>query len=93
MKTLAGLVIAGLMLSCAANVHVIGDGPKGNQVIKKKQWYVIWGLVPINEVDTKALAGGAQDYQIRTVYNVEDCIANAFLNYVSVNMRTVEVTK
>jgi len=93
LKPLTIAVAALFLASCAANVHVVGDGPHTGQKIKKKQWYVIWGLVPINEVDTQAMAAGATDYQIKTVYGVDDCIANLFLNYVSVGMRTVEVTK
>ena len=72
---------------------ISNDCPQNGQVMKKKQWYVIWGLVPLNEVDTNAMAAGATDYQIKTVYGFDDCVANLFLNYVTLGIRTVEVTK
>lgn len=57
---------------CTANVHVIGDGPKGGATVKQKQWYALYGLVPLNHVDSKAMAAGAEDDQIKTVYNPDD---------------------
>jgi len=92
-KFFAPLLALGLLIGCTANVHVVGDGPKGGLVVKQKQWYVLWGLVPITQVDSKAMAAGAEDYQIKTVYNVDEVIINIIGNYVSVNCRTVEVTK
>ncbi len=92
-KIVAPLLVLGLLASCTANLHTIGDGPKGGTVLKQKQWYVLWGLVPLTQVDTKTMAGDAADYQIKTVYNVDDVLINIIGNYISVNCRTVEVTK
>lgn len=58
-----------------------------------RQWYVLWGLVPINDVDTNAMAGQSTDYEITTSVTVVDFIINAIGSYVTVNCRTVEVRK
>jgi Bor protein len=92
-KLFAPMMILGMLASCTANLHTIGDGPKGNEIIKARQWYVLWGIVPINQVDTKAMAAGAEDYQIKTVNNFDDGLITFFTSAVTVSCRTVQVTK
>jgi hypothetical protein len=52
---------------------------------------VLWGLVPINNVDTKVMAKGAKDFEIRTEMNAHDVVINSFTSAVTVYSRTVEV--
>lgn len=92
-KFVAPLLLLALLASCTAHIHTVGDGPKGNTVLKQKQWYVLFGLIPLNTVDTKVMAGDAEDYQIKTVSNADDVLISIFTNYVSVHCRTVQVTK
>jgi hypothetical protein len=80
-------------LGCATNMHTIGKGPKGNSIVEERQWYVLWGLVPINKVDSKAMAAGAENYQIKTEASALDVVINIFTNWVTVTSRTVTVTK
>jgi len=52
-----------IMSGCSATMHTVGTGGKGNckagnYDAKKKQWYLFWGLLPLNHVDSKKLAGG-----------------------------------
>lgn len=54
---------------------------------------MLFGLVPINEVDTKAMAGGVADYEITTEYNLIDFVIGIFTGVVSVGSRTVTVRK
>lgn len=81
------------LLGCAAHIHKIGSGPQGDEVVKQRQWYVLWGLVPINEVDTAEMAGGAANYQIQTEMSPTDVLINIFTSVVSVSSRTVTVAK
>jgi hypothetical protein len=83
------IVIAG----CSTHIHKVGAGAQGNAVIEERQWYALWGLVPINTVDTDAMAEGAADYEIKTETSALDVIINIFTTYVSVVSRTVTVTK
>ncbi|MFB3133649.1 MAG: Bor/Iss family lipoprotein [Rhodothermales bacterium] len=78
---------------CSAHTHIIGDGGDGSETVEKRQWYVLWGLVPINDVDSAEMADGATDYTIETEQSALDVIINIFTSFVSVYSRTVTVTK
>jgi hypothetical protein len=71
----------------------VGKGPTRGVSEEARQWYILWGLVPINTVDTKAMAGDATDYQIQTQTSFLDIVINLFTNIVTVSSRTVEVKK
>lgn len=88
------LIVAMLfVIGCAAHVHEVGKGAQGNEITNARQWYILWGLVPINDVDTNAMAEDATDYEITTQYTVVDAIISAVLGQVSINCRTVTVQK
>jgi hypothetical protein len=87
------LVALLLVTGCATNIHTIGTGPAGHDVKIERQWYVLFGLVPINNVDSKVMAGDAQNYQIMTQQSFVDVVISAFTSWVSVNCRSVTVTK
>lgn len=87
------LILLAAMAGCTANMHTVGMGPQGKGMELQRQWYVLWGLVPINAVDTAQMAGGAANYQIKTEQAPLDILINIFTTYVSVVSRTVTVTK
>ena len=82
-----------LLTSCAAHVHTVGNGAQTSQTEQKKQWYALWGLVPINTVNSKAMANGAKDYTIKTEQSFIDGVISLFTGIVTVGVRTVEVKK
>ncbi len=88
------LIVAMLfVIGCAAHVHKVGKGAQGNDITMARQWYVLWGVVPINDVDTNAIAEGAADYEITTSVTPLDFVINAVLGQVSINCRIVSVQK
>ena len=88
------LIVAMLfVIGCAAHVHKVGEGAQGNDITMARQWYVLWGIVPINEVDTNAMAEEATDYEITTSVTPLDFVINAVLGQISINSRTVTVQK
>ncbi len=94
--TVAVLIVGVLfVIGCAAQTHIhkIGNGAQGNDMMEARQWYVLFGLVPINQVSTKAMVGGATDYEIMTGYTTRDFIRNIITGFVSINSRTVTVRK
>lgn len=96
LKKLSALVLIVGMLSvigCASHLHKVGDGAQGTEVATARQWYILWGLVPINDVDTNAMAGDATDYNIVTEITVLDFILNIFTGSITVNSRSVTVEK
>ena len=87
------LAVMMFMVGCAAHTHVVGSGAQGNEVTQQRQWYVLFGLVPINNVDTEQIAQGTTDYTIKTEQSALDVIINIFTGLVSVYSRTVTVTQ
>ena len=73
-KLIAPLLLAVLVLAgCSAHVHMVGQGAQGTEVVTARQFYVI-SLAPLNEVDTHAMAGGAEDYTIKTAASFVDIV-------------------
>lgn len=92
----ATLVLAAMLVAvsgCSMHMHKIGNGAAGTDVTMQRQWYVLWGLVPINTVDTATMAAGASDYDIKTEASFLDVVINIFTGAVTVYSRTVTVTK
>ena len=48
------------------HTHKIGNGPQIGSESRAKQWYCVFGFVPINGVDIKDLCDNASDYEITT---------------------------
>ncbi len=97
MKRIVVMLLLAVMtvtaLGCSAHVHKVGSGAQGMEAQSARQWYVLFGLVPINQVDTGTMAGPVADYEIKTEQSVVDFIITMFTGIVTVNCRTVTVTK
>ena len=87
------LTIAFAITSCYTLEHTVGMGAKGGSTMEKRQWYVLWGLVPINQVDSKQMAGGAANYNIKSQMTFVDVIISAVAGIVTVSCQSVMVTK
>ena len=88
------LIVAMLfVIGCAAHTHKVGNGAQGTDIVEARQWYVLWGLVPINDVDTNAMAGEATDYEITTLVTPIDFVISAVLGFATIDCRTVTVEK
>ena len=81
------------MGGCYSLTHVVGDGAQGNTTKSERQWYVLFGLVPINEVDSKAMADGAENYEITSEFTFVDIVIGIFTSLVSIQPQTVTVKK
>ncbi len=87
------LVLLVFMIGCSAHLHKVGVGSKTGDATQARQWYALWGLVPLNNVDTQTMAGGAADYEIKTEQSAMDIILNLFTGMITVYSRTVTVVK
>ena len=94
-KLSALVLIVGMLfiIGCASHVHKVGEGAQGASATKARQWYVLWGLVPVNDVDTQTMAEGATDYEIMTEHNFVDIIVSSVLGSFTVYCRSVTVRK
>ena len=78
---------------CMTNRHTVGNGAQTGAVETSRQWYALWGLVNLGDRDTKAMVGDATDYKIETYYGVVDWFIKFFLGWLSIESRTVKVTR
>ena len=91
------MIVSSLFLiGCSTHVHTVGTGPQTGVENTARQYYLLYGLVPLNSVDTAELAGSAANYEIQTQVGPMDAVINiasavAILGLVS--SRTVTVTK
>ena len=87
------VVLLVLFLSaCSTHTHVVGNGAQSNVSESQRQLWVI-SLVPINDVDTQAMAGeGVTDYQITTQTGFVDMLITGLTGNI-ITARTVTVTK
>lgn len=86
-------IIALLAVSCSKHVHKVGTGATGAGVEEARQWYALWGLVALNNVDTNQMTAGAQNYTVETQQAPMDIILNMFTGMVTVYSRSVTVKK
>ena len=92
-KTFAVILILVFAVACSTHVHTVGSGPKTGQTEQARQWWVLWGMVPLNSVDTNAMADGTANYEIQTSTTFVDGLISGVTGMVTVNCRTVTVTK
>jgi len=78
------------LTSCYINSHAVGTGAKGNEIVRKKSWYILGNR--IQEADTKSMAAGATDYTVDTRFNFVDYLING-VTFGIVGSRTVTVKK
>jgi hypothetical protein len=63
------LMCSFLMSSCYTYTTVVGEGAQGNKKVKKWNHYVIYGLAPVGVSDSKAMAEGAENYEVVTKHS------------------------
>ena len=90
-----------LFISCATHVHTVGYGPQSGVKATARQYYLLWGLVPLNTVDTNKMAGTdingnqIENYEIQTQVGPLDVVINS-VSFFTIGMiltsRTVNVT-
>lgn len=95
-KLVALLLIACLSLSvvgCYTFEHQVGKGAQTGMKLEKKQWFILWGLIPLSPVDSQAMAKGATDYTVKTEMSPVDVVISIVTSMVTVYPQTVTVTK
>ena len=79
--------------ACSTHTHVIGEGPSSGLTEEKRQYYGLYGLIPLNKVDTDAMIGDAKNYTLQTGAQPIDILIGAVGGSFTVTSRTVKVTK
>ena len=92
-KLCCALALTVPLAGCYTMTHTVGNGGGMTSEVSHRTWWVLWGLVPINDKDSHTLAGGATDYTVETQQNVWDVVLNIFTSWLSFVSRTSTVTK
>lgn len=96
-KTIAKILLLNLIVvfvvSCSTHTHTVGEGSMTGKEVSARQWYIAYGLAPLNKVDTNEMAGDAENYEIVTQASFVDGVINAFTSSFTVTCRTVTVVK
>ena len=101
MKKVLGLLLCvGFLVvaaGCSTLTHTVGTGGSGNtEVASSRQWYILWGLVPLNNVDGGNMAkekGLTSNYTVKSQVSFVDGILNILTSIVTISGQTVSVTK
>jgi hypothetical protein len=80
-----------LNLGCAAHHHRVGTGQNGVGQSSMRQYYLFFGLLRLNEVDTQRLSGNLTSYEIVTERSFSDFLVMPLLLPLTVTSRTVTV--
>ena len=88
------MIVSSLFLiGCSTHIHTVGTGPQTGQVESARQWWILFGLIPLNSVDVGAMSGGATNYEIKTSLAPLDILIGIPAGYITISSRTVTVTK
>ena len=93
LSTVLLIVAMVFVVGCAAHTHKVGHGPAFNRTAIERQWYILYGLVPLHDVDTQAMAEGRRNYEITTQVTLVDFIYRVLFYPVTITCRTVTVTR
>ena len=87
----AACALAAVLPGCVSHTHSVGLGGTGTAVTSSRQFYLFFGLVPINTVETQRLASDLTSYTIDTRFGLVDLLLAPFLLPVTLTTRTVVV--
>ena len=82
-----------MLVGCMTHEHIVGTGAATGYTESAKQWYLIGGLIPLNNVDTKAMSGDSENYKIITQTTLIDAILSGIGGVATLQVRTVQVIK
>ena len=89
------VILAALLPGCFSMTTTVGQGP---QTVPRTEtyhhrWFALYGVVPMDDFDSKALSGGAKDYRVTTEFTFEDVVISAFTSFATFYRQTVTVEK
>lgn len=89
------LVGTGLAGGCYTQSYDVGTGADSGESQEFRQWFALWGLVPITEVEgsVESYAAGDENYTVTTGFTPIDVLIGIFTNVVTIGPKTVTVEK
>tara|TARA_B110000091_G_C13629304_1_gene396418 strand:+ start:136 stop:417 length:282 start_codon:yes stop_codon:yes gene_type:complete len=78
--------------SCYTHTYLVGNGPQTGIEVKEKNHYLIFGLAGISTSNPDQMAGGAENYSVKTSHTFVDGLLNALTGGIYTPTTTI-VTK
>lgn len=92
---LARALLLGIALSlsagCVTHSHTVGIGATGAESVTARQYYWLFGLIEVNEVDAQRMSGDLTSYEIETGFGAVDFLLAPLLLPILTTSRTVVV--
>ena len=80
------------MLACYNLTHVVGTGGDGARVVaEQRQWYAVFGLVDMNDVDSKEMSDSIVNYTVVSEMTTVDFLISIFTSIATIQCCTVRV--
>lgn len=90
-RILALSCVALLSCGCVWHRHEVGLGATGTAQVSERQFYILFGMIEVNEVDCRRLAPDLTSYTIETEFSFVDLLLAPLLLPVTMTSRTVTV--
>lgn len=91
-RRLAALSLTAVLASgCVSHTHVVGLGATGSGSTVARQFYLFFGLFPVNTIDTQRMAPDLTSYTVETGFGLVDLALSPFLLPFTLTTRTVRV--
>ncbi len=81
---------------CYTLNHTVGNGGNGQTVASNREWYILWGLIPLNNVDGEKMAlenNLTNNYTITSQMSFVDVLLSIVTGIVTIHAQTVSVSK
>ena len=84
-----------LTAGCYTQRFDVGTGGGGGETRQFTQWFALWGLVPITQVeqDVNEYTADTANYTVTTQFTPLDILIGFFTNVVTIGPKTVTVEK
>jgi hypothetical protein len=85
--------MAGMNTGCFKQQVQVGTGGTGAERTEMRQWFVLWGLVPITQIDPEGVVAGADNYTVESIFTPLDVIIGIFTSFVTIYPKTIAIEK
>lgn len=95
MVAIMAFVTVGLNTGCYTQEFQVGSGGTTGESQEFRQWFALWGLLPITDVqdDVESYYAGASDFTVTTQFTPLDILIGIFTGIVTIQPKTVTVTR
>jgi hypothetical protein len=73
----------------------VGRGPQHAPATVEyhQRWFALYGLWPMDDFDSKSLAGDSRDYRVTTAFTFSDVVMSTLTSFVTFYRQTVTIEK